>query len=32
MVTRWYGNAVEEAFDDAIYVWKSVYRGEGVVQ
>ncbi|MBB6469407.1 hypothetical protein HNQ96_005297 [Aminobacter lissarensis] len=25
IVTKWYGNAVDEAFDDAIYAWKTGY-------
>ena len=25
IVTKWYGNAVEEAFDDAIYAWRTGY-------
>ncbi|KUM24276.1 conjugal transfer protein TraH [Mesorhizobium loti] len=25
IVTKWYGNAVDEAFDDAVYAWKSGY-------
>lgn len=25
IVTKWYGNAVDEAFDDAIYTWKTGY-------
>ncbi|RTM09647.1 MAG: conjugal transfer protein TraH [Hyphomicrobiales bacterium] len=25
VVTKWYGNAVDEAFDDAIYAWKTGY-------
>jgi hypothetical protein len=25
IVTEWYGNAVDEAFDDAIYAWKTGY-------
>ncbi|AMS45530.1 TraH family protein [Aminobacter aminovorans] len=25
IVTKWYGNAVDEAFDDAIYAWKIGY-------
>lgn len=25
IVTKWYGNAVDEAFDDAIYAWRTGY-------
>ncbi len=25
IVTKWYGNAVDEAFDDAVYAWKTGY-------
>jgi hypothetical protein len=25
IVTKWYGNTVDEAFDDAIYAWKTEY-------
>ncbi|RWI57126.1 MAG: conjugal transfer protein TraH [Mesorhizobium sp.] len=25
IVTKWYGNAVDEAFDDAVYVWRTGY-------
>lgn len=25
IVTKWYGNAVDEVFDDAIYAWRSGY-------
>jgi hypothetical protein len=33
IVTKWYGNPVDEAFDDAIYAWKTgVLRGKGGVQ
>ena len=30
IVTKWYGKAVDEAFDDAIYAWRTGYfRGKG---
>lgn len=25
IVTKWYGNAVDEAFDDAVYAWRTGY-------
>lgn len=25
IVTKWYGNAVDDAFDDAVYAWKTGY-------
>lgn len=25
IITKWYGNAVDEAFDDAVYAWKTGY-------
>lgn len=31
IVTKWYGNEVDEAFDDAVYTWKTGYfEGSGV--